>query len=203
MNRKLICLLTGVILAICLISSGCEQSSIRQESLKTWRDLLNPISQNLTSNKATVESEKTQVKPTIENSNETAETVQVKLFFFDSNKNALQAENAAIVKTEGIARSTMERLLLGPSSASLKSIAPFGTHLLDINIKKNEQLCIVDLSSEAKNISDKSQAKMMVDAISNTLFQFPSVKKVSILIAGESIEEIPVFADSESATLKL
>lgn len=65
-------------------------------------------------------------------------------------------------------------------------MVPAGTELLDINIKP-DGLCIVDLSREVNQVSSARQGELMVQAIANTLGQFPAVKEVSFLVEGEKV----------------
>ncbi|MDR1159883.1 MAG: GerMN domain-containing protein, partial [Syntrophomonadaceae bacterium] len=82
----------------------------------------------------------------------------------------------------------------GPFNKDYLTVFPSGTKLLDINIKKEEELCIVDLSPEVKNVADLQQARQIVESIAHTLGQFSTIKKVKILIAGQDIETIPEFS---------
>ncbi len=53
----------------------------------------------------------------------------------------------------------------------------------------------MDLSGEADKVSSKEQGKLMVQAVANTLSQFPSVKEVSFLINGERVEALGGLVD--------
>jgi spore germination protein GerM len=163
---------------------------VEKPELKSWRDLLNPLPEA-----AMVNSTET---PKNDPNQDTvlsvpAGEVEVVVFFFDSNINSLIAETVTIEKTEGIARRTMEKLLAGPEDPAHDPIAPRGTRLLDINIKPAEGLCIVDLSREARQATDRHEKEIMVQAVTDTLRQFPAVDEVAILVGGEPLEETKMF----------
>lgn len=187
--KKFICVLAVVVLVICLLSGGCSET-VEKPTVKTWRDLLNPIpGQPVTNQSAEIKPEES--RDGVEQP--AADMVEVVLYFYDQNQKTLVAEPTKIIKTEGIARRTMEKLLAGPANSGYTAIAPAGTKLLDINIKKEERLCIVDLSSEAKQVADHQQAQNLLDAVTKTLCQFPTVNEVRILINGQMVDEISAF----------
>ncbi|MDR1615917.1 MAG: GerMN domain-containing protein [Syntrophomonadaceae bacterium] len=190
MGKKFIGALAVIILAACLLGGGCDDITEKQ-SIKTWRDLLNPVT-GQTGDRAEAEKENKYAPPPAVT--EAGETVEVKLFFYDADTKALKEEKKKIPKTESIARDTIGHLLAGLAGKDRAAVFPAGTELLDINIKKEDGLCVVDLSAEARNTEDPSQARQIVESVANTLGQFPAVKKVKILIAGQDIETIPEFS---------
>lgn len=119
------------------------------------------------------------------------EEMTVQLYFASSDGKNLVKQEKKIPKAEGIARATMENLLLGPDEASgLKSAVPSGTELLDINIKIDEKLCIIDLSAEFSKSTTASAADLAVYAVVDTLCQFETVDKVEIRVEGENISSV-------------
>jgi spore germination protein GerM len=189
MGKKFISSL-AIIVIVCLLGGGCGDITEKQ-SIKTWRDLLNPMP-GQTGTQAKLEEEDKYEQT--EKIAEIGETIEVKLFFYDPNTKSLVEEKKKIPKAESIARSTVEHLLAGPLNKDYLTVFPSGTKLLDINIKKEEELCIVDLSPEVKNIADLQQARQIVESIAHTLGQFSTIKKVKILIAGQDIENVPEFS---------
>ncbi|MDD3365139.1 MAG: GerMN domain-containing protein [Syntrophomonas sp.] len=187
MTKKLIVSLAAVLLVICLLSGGC--SKVDESKIKAWKDLIKiPASteKSAQSDKDILTPEKQSAEPT--------EKVSVKLYFEDAQQSKLVVEERSIGKVEGIARQTMQELIKGPSQTEMRSIFPSGTKLLDINVKP-EGLCIVDLSGEAKKVSNKEQGKLMVQAIANTLGQFPSIREVSFLVNGEKVNNLGGMVD--------
>lgn len=119
------------------------------------------------------------------------EEMTVQLYFASSDGKNLVKQEKKIPKTEGIARATIENLLLGPDEASdLKSAVPSGTELLDINIKLDEKLCIIDLSTEFSENATAAAADLAVYAIVDTLCQFETVEKVEIRVEGENVSSV-------------
>jgi spore germination protein GerM len=187
MAKRLIVSLAAVILIVCLLSGGC--SKVDESKIKSWKDL---IKIPTTTQKST-QSDKDILLPT-KPSPDLTEKISVKLYFKDVQQRKLVVEERSIVKVEGIARQTMQELIKGPSGKEMLSIFPVGTRLLDINVKP-EGLCIVDLSMEAKNVANKEQGKLMVQAIANTMGQFSSIKEVSFLINGEKSNSLGGMVD--------
>ncbi|PKM77296.1 MAG: hypothetical protein CVU90_08295 [Firmicutes bacterium HGW-Firmicutes-15] len=181
MTKRLIVSLAAVLLIICLLS-GC--SKVDESKVKAWKDLIKIPA----STEKSAQSDKDILTPENQ-SPELTEKVTVKLYFEDDQQRKLVIEERSIEKVEGIARQTMQELIKGPSNTEMRSIFPFGTKLLDINVKP-EGMCIVDLSGEARKVSNKEQGKLMVQAIANTLGQFPSIREVSFLINGEKVSDL-------------
>ncbi|MDH7479064.1 MAG: GerMN domain-containing protein [Syntrophomonadaceae bacterium] len=117
--------------------------------------------------------------------------VAVDLYFADLEKDQLVPEKRNIPKVVGIARATVEELLKGPAADSgLRSAIPPGTSLLDINVR-TDGLCIVDLSREMRSQAlDPMEESLAVYSVVNTLTQFPTVKRVQILVNGQKVESL-------------
>lgn len=183
MTKKIIMAAAMIIMAVCLLSGGCSQ--VENNKINSWRDLLKiPASSEETAQNTS--------EPAVipdGNSGEAVEKISVRLYFIDPKQNKLAVEERSIDKVEGIARQTMAELIKGPSSAEYEAVFPAGTRLLDINIKP-EGLCIVDLSSEADKIAGQEQGNFMIQAVADTLGQFPSIKEVSFLINGEKVNTL-------------
>ena len=178
MTKKMMTLVAMVVLSVCLISGGC--SKIDESKVDSWKDMFKiPTG----SDKGTANDEPV-LNPDLANPG--VEQVVVKLYFADGQNQKLVTEERSIGKVEGIAQQTMHELIKGPSNQELQGVVPAGTELLDINIKP-DGLCIVDLSREVNQVSSARQGELMVQAIANTLGQFPAVKEVSFLVEGEKV----------------
>lgn len=187
MTKKIVMAMAMMLLAVCLLSGGC--SKVDDSKISSWKDLLKIPT---TSDKSTP-SNKDIVTP-INESQESGEQISVKLYFINPETNKLVFEERSIGKVEGIARQTMEELIKGPSQQEFQPVFPVSTRLLDINIKP-EGLCIVDLSEEANRVSSKEQGQLMVQAVANTMGQFPSVTEVSFLIDGDKVNALGGIVD--------
>jgi len=120
------------------------------------------------------------------------ETKEIALYFSDESGQYLVCEMRDVPKVEGIARTTMQELIAGPSVESgLLPTIPVGTQLLDINVRP-DGLCIVDLSGELvlNHPGGSMNEEMTVYSVVNTLTQFPTVQEVQILIDGQIVETI-------------
>ncbi len=188
MTRKLINGLAVIVLAICLISGGCF-SPAENSSIKAWKDLI-----KLSPEKENTDKENNKGKSLPFEPAEFKESIDIDLYFAGPDGRGLEVEKRTIDKTEGIARSTIEELTKGPCTAGYINVLPEGTRLLDINIKP-DGLCIVDMSSEIRNVSNAHQEELVVYAIANTLGQFPTVKNVSFMINGQKANSIGGFID--------
>lgn len=120
-----------------------------------------------------------------------ANMVAVELYFKDPRQNKLVREKRQIPRVVGIARATMEELFKGPAGGDLVSPFPPGTELLDINVR-SDGLCIVDVSREMRGVGSGGieAEKLAVYAVVNTLTQFPTVKKVKILVEGQQLKTL-------------
>lgn len=183
MTKKVICAVGIVVLAICLLSGGCYSSE--NNTVKAWKDLLKISPDNKEKAKDVKDpgSLLDNLKPSSE------EKVTVELYFKNSDGKVLVVEKRAITKTPAIARKTLEELIKGPQEAKYLPVFPRGTRLLDINIKP-EGLCIVDFSSEIRQVSSPQEEQLMIQAIANTLGQFPAINGVSFMINGEKVDSI-------------
>lgn len=133
-------------------------------------------------------------------SESTMPTVTVSLFYASADGQSLVEKEKAIPKVEGMARATIETLLEGPSAGSgLQSAIPAGTQLLDINIKADEGLCIVDFSKEIASIADGISEDVTVYAIANTLCQFDTVDKVEFRVEGQMVTTLDGGSDLSRA----
>lgn len=68
-------------------------------------------------------------------------------------------------------------------------VLPKGT-VIDLDIKQEEKLAIVDFSKEFKNYKPEEE-RSIVEAITWTLTGFPSVEQVEIRVLGERLKEMP------------
>lgn len=115
---------------------------------------------------------------------------EVSLYFVDSENDELSAETRSVINQTGLAKTTMEELLTGPSSEKMISYIPEGTSVQSINIEENG-LCTVDLSKEIQNTSlTSSEEKNVIESIVNTLSQFDSVNAVQIRVDGNVVESL-------------
>jgi len=186
MLKKSLCFIVVLLLAICLISGGCSPTIDNKVNIKDWKDLL-----SLTPDKPSAAE---QGKIDENNVDKEQELIKVKLYFVGPDGSSLVMEEREIVKSKGLARSTLQELVKGPVNEKYLPAVPEGTTLRDINLKP-DGLCIVNLSSEARNVGSAQQEKLMVYAIANTLGQFATVKYVDFMIEGEKVETIAGFVD--------
>lgn len=186
MNRALRQLIGIIIIAFCLFITGCSGTP-NNETFKSWQDLIRLLP----------EEEKNTAPESLQTPDENTilgESIDIELYFVAADGVSLEAEKRTIIKTEGIARKTVEELIKGPGNANYSSAMPTGIKLLDINIKP-EGLCIVDLSSQARLVGNMNEEQMMVYAIANTVGQFPAVKEVTFMVDGEKVKQLGGFLD--------
>lgn len=198
----------GLIALLSLLAlGGCDdvKETISQMRAELKQDILNEESQSVPANEEMVEpTQELQVPKaediTIEETYQTVQTVAksngeettVLLYFADNDGQSLVKQEKKIPKVEGIARATIEALLVGPDANSgLLSAIPAGTELLDINVKPDEKLCIIDLSREFADAAQNGEGQdLAVYAIANTLCQFATVDKVEFRIEGENVASL-------------
>ena len=195
MSKKAISILAVIILAICLISGGCSAPSDQRVDIKNWKDLLSLAPEK---SKTTLPNRSEgKVKPE-ENPEAGQELIEVKLYFVGPDGKSLVVDERSIDKTESMARNTLQELIKGPAENENLPVIPEGTRLRDINLKP-DGLCIVDLSSQARQAGNADQERLMVYAIANTLGQFPTVKDVSFMIDGQKVKTIAGFLELSSS----
>ncbi|HHV16120.1 MAG TPA: GerMN domain-containing protein [Gelria sp.] len=192
MNKKAISILAVILLAICLISGGCSAPADKRVDIKNWKDLLSLAPEK--SKILPAGGPEKEVKPGQNSEIADQELIAVKLYFVGSDGKSLVMEERSIAKTESMARNTLQELIKGPAENENLSAIPEGTRLRDINLKP-DGLCIVDLSSQAQQVSSGEQEKLMVYAIANTLGQFPTVKDVTFMIDGQRVDTIAGYLD--------
>ena len=185
MNGALRQLIGIIIIAFCLFITGCSGAP-NNETFKSWQDLIRLLPEK--------EKNTTPESLQMPDENILGESIDIELYFVAADGVSLEAEKRTILKTEGIARKTVEELIKGPGNANYSSAMPIGIKLLDINIKP-EGLCIVDLSSQARLVGNLNEEQMMVYAIANTVGQFPAVKEVSFMVDGEKVKQLGGFLD--------
>lgn len=181
MPKKFICAAAVLILALCLIS-GC--SSNDNQSMKSWKDLLKPVGQTQNDSPKQENPASTGSDP-----NAAVETMQLKLYFVDTANKKLVAEERRVEKTKMVARKALEELIKGPGVQQHGAVFPAGTRLLDINLKAEQQLCVVDFSPEILKVS-ANQEKLLIYAIANTLGQFPTIKEVTVMVNGTQVKSL-------------
>jgi spore germination protein GerM len=110
---------------------------------------------------------------------------KVTVYFEDQQGRYLKPATVEVDKAQGIAKEAVDALCQGPAadigaSASL----PAGTQVQSINIK-TDGTCVVDLTGSVANAKfTPRQEAMAVDALVDTLTEFPAVKQVQILVNG-------------------
>ncbi|NLK00378.1 MAG: GerMN domain-containing protein [Clostridia bacterium] len=126
-----------------------------------------------------------------EEKEEDAESLSVALFFADDEGKSLVKEMRNIKKTEGVARSTINELISGPTGTGLLPTIPQETMLLDINVKE-DGLCIVDFSGElvSGGAAGVIPEELTVYSIVNTLTQFETIDRVQFRLGGQEVSNL-------------
>lgn len=196
MDKKIVVIVAIILVAICLIAGGCSTFT-GDSSLKAWKELISlaPETEPANSNQEGTSLEDLLLDKQEEGQQDTVEEyLVVSLYFVDGDGASLASENRQIVKKEGIARQTLQELLKGPDNEQYKNPFPTGSQLLDINIKE-DGTCIVDLSSQVRQIDNAQEEQLLVDAIVKTLGQFPTIKRVSFMIDGQAADQLAGYLD--------
>lgn len=182
-GRKNKVILALILAGIMLFNSGCGIT----DALSSLRDRF--ASQKVQDVKSPGE---TPISLVPEQPAKAVETTKVVLYFADAGGQFLVSEEREIPKVVGIARSTIEHLIMGPKPGSaLLPTIPFGTQLKDINVKP-DGLAIVDFSKElvANHIGGRAAQELTIYSIVNTLTQFPGVDRVQFRVEGQNVAKI-------------
>lgn len=115
------------------------------------------------------------------------------LYLIDKNGYVV-SQTLPLPKTQSIAKEALEYLVDdGPVSNMLpngfRAVLPAGTEVRSVQIKNGK--AIADFSPEFKEYKAEDEKKI-VQAITWTLTQFDTVKKVELRIDGQPIKEMPV-----------
>ncbi|MGI6362026.1 MAG: GerMN domain-containing protein [Bacillota bacterium] len=160
----------------CVFLAGCSAL----DSLQEWKNgekEQTPLESSEQQDNLLVDLEVVTEDLTTDNSHE------VILYFAQTDGKLLQKESRRILKSDGLAKSTIEELLKGPKDTSLKAAVPQGTTILSMDIK--EGLCTADFSSHLIFKGSEQEEKLAVYSLVNTLTQFNSVDQVQIMVNGQ------------------
>jgi germination protein M len=124
---------------------------------------------------------------------EAQETVKTELYLIDKDGYVVP-QTLALPKITSVAKQALEYLVAdGPVSEMLpngfKAVIPAGTDV-SVNIDK-DGVASVDFSKEFKNYKAADEMKIL-QSVTWTLTQFPSVKNVKLSLAGKELTEMPV-----------
>lgn len=129
---------------------------------------------------------------------EEKEEVKLTIYYFDSNDEVVPL-TLDIPKVEGIGQQVLSFMTInGPVEELLpegfRAVLPEGT-TCTLNVKSDQQLAIVDFSNDFLSYEAKSaeQEKKILDAVTWSLTEFPTIERVEIRVNGYNLEEMPVW----------
>ncbi len=129
---------------------------------------------------------------------EEEEKTKLVIYFFDDNDNVVPL-TLDIPKVEGIAQQVLEYMTIGGPVEELlpvgfRPVLPEGT-TFSMNIKSDRKLAIIDFSKEFYNYEATSsdEEKKILDAITWSMTEFPTIEKVEIRVNGYELEEMPTW----------
>lgn len=111
--------------------------------------------------------------------------------YYGENQGYLVPVKKEITGAPAVARAAMQALCRGPAPGSgLNTTIPPGTVLRDINLK--DGLATVDFSRELKTRhgGGSTEELLTVYSIVDTLTQFPTIRRVQILVGGKRLETL-------------
>lgn len=115
------------------------------------------------------------------------EIKEVTLYFSDETSSGLCPEkiNVEVIQSQTIENQIVEQLIAGPKDGSHYSTIPPETKIR--NIKTEESICYVDLSSEfvTKHNGGSSSEMLTIYSIVDSLTELDNVTKVQFLIEGQ------------------
>ena len=127
-----------------------------------------------------------------------SETVTLTIYYLDEQGDVVPLP-MSVPDVEGIGKEVLKFMTInGPSSAVLPEgftpILPAGT-VSDMNVKFDQKLAIVDFSKEFLSYQAASPAdeKKILDAITWTLTEFPTIEQVEIRVNGYPLEVMPTW----------
>jgi germination protein M len=122
------------------------------------------------------------------------ESIRTTLYFYDEKGNVTPL-SMNLPKTPGIAKEALSYMVKGGQGEAVlpsgfSAVLPEGTVINEINIT-SEKTAIVDFSKEFANY-DESQELSMLQAITWTLTEFPTVERVELRMEGRALKTMPV-----------
>ncbi|TCS83489.1 GerMN domain-containing protein [Tepidibacillus fermentans] len=124
--------------------------------------------------------------------------VKFTIYFFDEKRDVVPY-TMDIPKVEGIGQEVLKYMTVGgPAEGKIpqgfKAVLPKGTKS-SMTVKADQKLAIVDFSKEFLSYEAKSAAdeKKILDAITWTLTEFPTIDKVEIRVNGYPLESMPTW----------
>lgn len=163
--KKIVCLFMALMM---LFAASCSRKS------------------NVNDKKDAETSKSETVKDTGSNTKES--TIKVKLYFADSAGRCLVPEERE-VKDDGLSEEAVvvSELIRGTDNKELVSLIPEGTKL--ISVKREGNLCTVDLSSEFVGASNgATESTLCLYSLVNSLTSIDGIDEVQFLIDGEKQE---------------
>lgn len=123
-----------------------------------------------------------------------SETVDRELYLMDQN-GMIVPQTISLPKTKSVANQALEYLVKGGPITSLlpngfQAVLPPDTEVLGVNLKEDGTI-IVDLSKEFTNYRPEDELKVL-QAMTYTLTEFDTVKRVQLRINGIDQETMPV-----------
>jgi germination protein M len=126
---------------------------------------------------------------------EAENSLNATLYFYDENYNVTPM-TLGLPKVEGVAQEALNFMVKGgPGEALLPSgfsaILPEGTTVRGINILPEDKTAIVDFSKEFLNYKASEELDLL-QAVTWTLTEFPTIKQVKFRVAGRDLDVMPV-----------
>lgn len=117
------------------------------------------------------------------------------LAFYEDENGFVVPVNTKIPWEEGIAKATLRSMVVGNETekriaqSGLHGVLPEGTEIRGMSIK--DGVCRVDFSKSILNTSSYEQEENMITALTYTLTEFPTIKKVELLVEGQALGALP------------
>lgn len=116
------------------------------------------------------------------------------VLYFKNNDNYLVPVMRRIPWEEGIAKATINNMVDSPelreslSETGLLPVIPAGTEILGMAIDDETGLCKINFSENILNSESEKEEETLIKGVVYTLTEFPTVKKVQILVGGKEME---------------
>ncbi|MFY9214114.1 MAG: GerMN domain-containing protein [Tissierellaceae bacterium] len=178
-SRRIVIIGLIVILAITLVKLG---NSLLDEDRASVDDEIEIISSE---------------KPEIEIVED--EGVRKTVFYFKDKDGYLVPVMKRIPWEEGIAKTTIRNMVDSTelrealANTGLSPLIPMGTEVLGMAIDQDTGLCKIDFSKEIQNVETEKDEENLIKGIVYTLTEFPTIKRVQIMVEGKII---PVLRNS-------
>lgn len=149
-------------------------------------------------------SNKNNPKPPVNNSTQTVEMMDIRVYYPNSDATRLVAEKKKVKTTAATKyRAVVEALLEGPSDSKLTKIFPKDAKVLGVTVSGDTARVDFNRAILDNFNGGSTGEEMLVGSVVNTLTEFPEIKKVQFVVEGRRIDSIKGHMDTSKPLTRM